>query len=104
MITPEESGLPQATIDSILRTFQRHRAVESATLYGSRAMGTYRPSSDIDITLTGKLNHRDLLLIETELDELMLPFKIDLSLFQQIDNPLLADHIQRAGKVLFERE
>jgi len=35
-----------------------------------------------------------------ELDELFLPWKIDLSLYHQIDNPALLEHIQQVG-VLF---
>jgi predicted nucleotidyltransferase len=48
-------------------------------LYGSRAKGNYRPGSDIDLTLLGEsLNLTELQKIELELDDLMLPYKIDL--------------------------
>ncbi len=68
----------------------------------SRALGTFRPGSDIDLTLKGSLSHRDLLALESELDELMLPYKIDLSLFHQIDNARLVQHIEQVGRVLYE--
>ena len=41
--------------------------------------------------------------IENQLDHLMLPYKIDLSIWHFIGNPELIDHIQRAGKVFFSR-
>ena len=43
------------------------------------------------------MTHRELGKIDMELDDLLLPYKIDLSLFRQIDNPNLIDHIERVG-------
>jgi len=55
------------------------------------------------LTLKGtELTHHDLLDIALALDDLLLPYKIDLSLHHQIDNPHLIDHIDRVGKVLYE--
>lgn len=77
-------------------------ALESAILYGSRAKGNFGPGSDIDLTLFGdRLSHADLLAVERALDELSLPYKIDLSLFRQIDNTELVDHIRRVGVVFY---
>ena len=85
--------------------FAQFSEVEKAMLYGSRAKGTYRPGSDIDLTLMGPgLNLKTLFRIETELDDLLLPYKIDLSIFDHIDNPGLVDHIRRMGKVFYQRE
>ena len=36
--------------------------------------------------------------IENEIEDLMLPYKLDLSLFHQIENPDLIEHIKRVGK------
>lgn len=101
MITPEECGLPQRVLDAILETLARHPRIEQAILYGSRALGTFRPSSDIDLTIKGPLDYRELLVLENELDELMLPYKINLSLFHQIDNDRLVQHIERVGRVMY---
>ena len=73
-------------------------------LYGSRARGTYKTGSDIDLTLWGaELTHSVLSRIDTELDELLLPYMIDLSIFRQIENPEMVKHIQRDGVSLYER-
>lgn len=75
-----------------------------ATVYGSRAKGNFRPGSDIDLTLEGpELTFRDLTRISTALDDLMLPWKIDLSLLSHMDNPALRQHIERVGKPLWVR-
>jgi predicted nucleotidyltransferase len=65
-------------------------------IHGSRAMGACRPGSDIDLTLKGRqLQWNDLQSIELEIDKLLLPYKVDLSLYEQIDNKELIDHIDR---------
>ncbi len=97
-------GLKTATIQAIQEVFKLHHEVEKAILYGSRAIGNYRPGSDIDLTLAGeKLSLTMLQKIEDELDDLLLPYKIDLSLHKQIENKELLEHIERVGKVFFER-
>ena len=37
------------------------------------------------------------LALENQLDDLLLPWKIDIVLFDKIDNPALRDHIDRVG-------
>ena len=55
---------------------------------GSRAKGNYRKDSDIDISLVGSnLNLNIILRIENELDDLLLPYHIDVSIFEKIENP-----------------
>lgn len=74
-------------------------------LYGSRAKGTHRNGSDIDLTLLGdRLTYSLLSRIETEIDDLLLPYTLDLSLYSSIDNADLIDHIQRVGKLFYQRE
>ncbi|MCB9272677.1 MAG: nucleotidyltransferase domain-containing protein [Lewinellaceae bacterium] len=98
-------GLKEHTIEKMNKVFAQFPEVEQVMLYGSRAKGTYRPGSDIDLTLLGPtLNLKALFRIETELDDLLLPYQIDLSIFDHIDNPDLVDHISRVGKVFYEKE
>jgi predicted nucleotidyltransferase len=97
-----DSGLSDKDVESIRQTLRLFPKISEAILYGSRAKGNYRPGSDIDLNLKGdELSHQDLLDIELALDELLLPYKIDLSLHHQIDNPQLIDHIARVGKPLY---
>jgi predicted nucleotidyltransferase len=96
-------GLPNRAVEKIKGVFLAHDAVEKAILYGSRAKGTYKNGSDIDLTLSGNIAFQELLRIETELDDLLLPWMIDLSLYDHIDNPALIEHIQRVGMVFFQK-
>lgn len=76
-------------------------------IYGSRAKGTFKPGSDIDLTLLPvKTATLDLALqfqIEEALEELLLPYQIDLSILDSIDNPALIEHIHRVGQVFYAK-
>lgn len=99
-----DTGLSAQQIQKIHTVLARHGAIASAILYGSRSMGRHKPGSDIDLVLVGDaLSLGDLLKIENELDDLLLPYKIDLSLRHQIDNPQLLEHIRDFGSVFFVR-
>ena len=54
--------------------------------------------SDIDICLeAASLGMSELAVLEAQIDDLLLPWKVDLVLLHQIDDPDLLAHIQRAG-------
>jgi uncharacterized protein len=98
-------GLPENTAEQICQVFDRFPEVEKALLYGSRAKGNHRPGSDIDLTLLGSALTRQLCgSIAEALDELLLPYTIDLSLFAELKHPELEAHIQRVGQVFYERQ
>jgi len=97
-------GLKQSTIDSIHEVLLKYPAIEKVMLYGSRAKGTYRNVSDIDLSIKGdQFNQEDLFRIENELDDLLLPHYIDLSIYNQIKNEDLIEHINRIGIVFYTR-
>jgi predicted nucleotidyltransferase len=92
-------GLKEQTINKILKVFQSFPEIEQAILYGSRAKGYFKPGSDIDLTIKGKnLNLQLINKIDLELDDLLLPYTFDLSIYNQIDNSDLLEHIKRVGK------
>ncbi|MDD2734919.1 MAG: nucleotidyltransferase domain-containing protein [Desulfuromonadaceae bacterium] len=98
-------GLKESAIAEMNGVFTAYPEVERVMLYGSRAMGRQRNGSDIDLTIVGDaVTHTMLLRIANQLDDLLLPYKIDLSLLRQIENPDLLDHIQRVGVLFFERD
>ena len=100
----ENSGLAIEEINSIRAVFSAYKPIEEVLIYGSRAMGNYKPASDIDLTLKGE--HIDLSLlteIEFDLDDLMLPYKFDISIYNKITNADFLDHIQKVGKEFYSR-
>ncbi|MBE9070170.1 nucleotidyltransferase domain-containing protein [Leptolyngbya cf. ectocarpi LEGE 11479] len=101
---PLQFGLKQSTIEQITHVLQQYAEIERTIIYGSRAKGNYRPGSDIDLTLMGQgLTHGHLLQIEQQLDDLLLPYLFDLSIFSHIENPDMIAHIDRVGLLFYER-
>ncbi|MFH0939506.1 MAG: nucleotidyltransferase domain-containing protein [Planctomycetota bacterium] len=98
-------GLKETTIQKICVVFARYPQVEQAVLYGSRAKGNYKNGSDIDLTLRGgaDLTLRVLYKIMDELDDLLLPYTIDLSIFSDITDSDVIEHIQRVGMTFYEK-
>lgn len=96
-------GLSEATMKKIREVLEGFPEVEKAVLYGSRAKGTFKPGSDIDLTLCGaELSLSLLARIDAALDDLLLPYEIDLSCLTELRNPTLIDHIQRVGLPIYE--
>lgn len=100
MVSEVLFGLPLDAVEKIRTVFALHPEVEKVVLYGSRAKGNYKTGSDIDLTMYGDALNQSILL--KILDELLLPWMIDLSLYQQIDNANLRDHIERFGTVFYQ--
>ena len=97
-------GLSDATVTKIREVLAGFPEVEKAVLYGSRANGAFKPGSDIDLTLYGPALSSSLLgRIDTALDDLLLPYGMDLSLVSSITHPALLDHIHRVGVTLYEK-
>jgi predicted nucleotidyltransferase len=100
-------GLSPSTLKKIRDTLAEHPHVEYAIVYGSRAKGNYRPGSDIDLTLYAaagaQIDHRELGDILYKIDELLLPYTVDLSVFEQLNNDSLREHFERGGQVFYRR-
>lgn len=97
-------GLKENVIQRIQNIFAAFPQVDEAVLYGSRAKGNYRPGSDIDLTLKGEeLNLSVLNKISSQLDDLLLPYTFDLSIYRSIDNLELIDHISRVGVSFYRK-
>ncbi len=98
-------GLKESTIEKICGVFADYPQVEKAVLYGSRAKGNYKNGSDIDLTLHGgaELTRNVLYRIMDDLDDLLLPYTIDLSIFSDISDVDVVEHIQRVGVTFYEK-
>lgn len=74
--------------------------IQSAIIFGSRAMGTSRNGSDVDIAIKGDRITEDLILeISSELNEkIQIPYRVDIVAPDLTDNEDLAENIKRVGK------
>lgn len=98
------SNLPAILAEQLPGRLKACPEVQQAVLYGSRAKGTHRPNSDIDICLDAPdMAFSDFLQLSAQLDELALPYSLDLALKHHIENPDLLDHINRVGVVIYQK-
>lgn len=98
-------GLPEKTVAQITAVLASCPAVERAVLFGSRAKGTHKRGSDIDLSLSGgALDWRTVGRLYDALDDLMLPYRFSLIQLDAHTDADVAAHIARVGVVLFERE
>ena len=99
-----EFGLSDKTCATVRHILGQYPQIEKAVLYGSRAKGNYKNGSDIDLTLTGAaLDHQLLFSVASALDDSDIPYTVDLSLFDRIENQALSEHIERVGVVFYQR-
>lgn len=100
-----EFGLSEAAMDIIREIYGRFPRIARVIAYGSRAKGTFREGSDIDMTVIADegFTQDDLRHVADAFDDSMLPYLVDISIFAELKSPELKDHIRRRGKVLYER-
>ena len=76
----------------------RKEGVAKSVIFGSRAKGNFRHNSDIDIAVWG--NDLNIGKILDELDELPMPYKIDVVDYHRISSAELREHIDRVGVMI----
>jgi predicted nucleotidyltransferase len=95
-------GLDQKCLNLLNSCFEKYPGIEQVIIYGSRATGNYKRGSDIDLTIIADdFSYSDLMKLSNEIDDLLLPYQIDLSVKNRISNPDLLDHISRFGKPFY---
>ena len=99
-------GLDEKIVENIIKILEKYEEVESAKIFGSRARGDYRKASDIDIALFG--NHITSSIntqIFYEIDDLYLPYKIDLINFNSISQEnKIRDNIVKEGVEFYAKQ
>jgi len=99
-----EIGISDHILSSILNVVQENSKVNEVVLFGSRAKGNFANGSDIDLALKGnEINLNDILEMSVSLEKLNLPYKIDLIIFDRIQETALIEHISKNGICLFKK-
>jgi uncharacterized protein len=97
------SGLPQQAQDRLLAVLTAQPQVQRIWLFGSRAMGRYQQGSDIDLCLEAPLlSHSDRLRLMAAVDDLLLPWRVDVALRHELPADLEA-HVQRVGQCIWRK-
>lgn len=100
-----DHGLSQRhveTVRRILATYADH--ITQVDLFGSRAMGNYRPNSDIDIVLHGDIPEQYIDRLSTLFDESNLPVSVDVKGYEYMSRSPLKRHVDRVRLCLFTQD
>ena len=96
-------GIYPKSYQEILRIIDSCFSIDEVIIYGSRAKGNYKEGSDIDISLRGEVTNDDLSKLWHRLDDSYIPYKFDISIYNQLNSESLKEHINRVGKTLYKR-
>lgn len=99
-------GLRDTDIANIVATLQAFPEVEEGLIFGSRAKGTHRRGSDVDIALKGSGVDFSIVSQVAALlnEESLMPYHFDLVHYNEIESKEFRDHIDRVGKQFYNRQ
>ena len=97
-------GLSPEDIKKIKSVFMPVPQVESVVIFGSRAIGTYHPGSDIDLCLKGDIDLSIQSRIENALDSLNLIYQFDIVLYNRLTSQNILEHIDKKGALFYSKE
>ena len=98
-------GLKKGELEYICSILSEYTEIDQAVVFGSRAMGNFKPGSDFDLALSGhKIPLQVILSIYDQLNELSnLPYHFDIVNYNEIANPALKQHIDEFGVSMWKR-
>ena len=97
-------GLTDAQLAEITAILQKYPEVSRGLIFGSRAMGNYGESSDIDLAIKGKgLTFSTIVSISSDFEDSEMPFLCDVVNYHTIDHPPFKEHIDTEGATFYRR-
>jgi len=99
-------GLSDRDLALIVDAAKAFPEISRLILFGSRAKGSYKPGSDVDLAVKGDAVDYDtaVRLGEVLNEETPLPYFFDVLHYEGIREPRLLAHIDRVGVVIYARE
>ncbi|MFZ4704198.1 MAG: nucleotidyltransferase domain-containing protein [Candidatus Methylumidiphilus sp.] len=99
-------GLLERDLKLIIESVQSFPEISSAVLFGSRAKGTHKIASDVDLAIKGEsITYETAIRLADMLnEEKPLPYYFDVLHYESINEPSLLDHIDRIGIVLYAKD
>ncbi len=95
-------GLEPFILDYITAILQKFPDVQSATIFGSRAKGTYKNASDIDIAIHApEMSATDFARLNFEIQETPIVYKMDVVHFDRLGNQALAAKIAEEEQIFY---
>ncbi|RDY71679.1 nucleotidyltransferase domain-containing protein [Halobacillus trueperi] len=100
------SGLLNKDKEYINKALSQVEKIDSAILFGSRAMGNYKKGSDVDLAVKGEaLGFYELSILDDLLnEEYPLPYFFDIVDYHSLSNQALKKHIDEYGVMIYQKE
>ncbi|MED1418980.1 nucleotidyltransferase domain-containing protein [Bacillus smithii] len=97
------TGISQRFMDDLLAYCLSNPVIQKVVLFGSRARGDYRKTSDIDLAIyTNNATHSQQNLIEYQIQEMPILLKIDILFMDRVSEEKLIANIEKDGMVVYE--
>jgi predicted nucleotidyltransferase len=96
-------GLSDRDLELIVESAKAFPEIQQLVLFGSRAKGTHKPGSDVDLAIKGEAVTYETALRLAEIlnEETPLPYFFDVLHYEAIAEPRLVEHIDRVGIVIY---
>ena len=102
--TFENTGLNESVVLKINKVFAGFENIKEVHIFGSRVKNTFKAGSDIDLVIMhSDVNPKELISIESKLEALLLPYKIDLCVYEKLENIKLIEHIDRLSRLFYDQ-
>lgn len=96
-------GLSETLFNHIIQLFSQETAVQWLKIYGSRAMGNDKETSDIDLAFSAPGDDLLAARLRAKLDDLPTALSFDVTHYESIQNNALKGHVDSFGLLLFSK-
>jgi uncharacterized protein len=97
-------GLTEREMETIQNIFEKYPEVKKVFVFGSRAKGTYKQGSDVDLAvMNAVISDKTIHGLSADFQESSLPYRVELVDFNSLKNPDFISHIERLGILIYER-
>lgn len=98
------SGLSERDIKLIKDIFDKYPSVILVHIFGSRAKGTFKNGSDIDLAIMNAgVSIDELTRIKGDFEESSLPYLADIIDYTTLDHKEMKEHIERVGVEFYKK-
>jgi len=97
-------GLDERVVKLMTDLFATYPQILQVRVYGSRALGNYKPASDIDLAVMTGIDDDITPRLKTALNDLPTPYLFDVTDYNRITHLPLKEHIDKYSKLLYDKQ
>ncbi len=95
-------GLTPKELEILQNVFKKFDNIKEVILFGSRALGTHKTASDIDLAIKGNVDIKTLSKLKYTFEEdTNLPYFFDVVIYDNLENMELKKHIDEFGEIIY---